>query len=201
MAKRITQTIQREIVDVTTGESVKVDSQKTFTEKINPERFYMTFLDYITPLYKLRSEVARRILDWMCEHAGFNTGVIVLSASERKQMCEDLDLNNNQITNNLKKLKELELISGSNGTFTLNPAIFWKGMLRLEVKFQKGSLLRYLTRSFNPRGGLLFVFQNFKKKISPLVSIVIVSIEVSIVRQSFLLQPQSFLPPPSVIFY
>ena len=44
MAKRITQTIQREIVDVTTGEVVKVDTQKTFTEKIAPESFYMTFI-------------------------------------------------------------------------------------------------------------------------------------------------------------
>lgn len=142
MAKRITQTIQREIVDVTTGESVKVDSQKTFTEKINPERFYMTFLDYIAPLYKLRSEVARRILDWMCEHAGFNTGIVVLSASERKQMCEDLDINNNQITNNLRKLKELELISGSNGTFTLNPAIFWKGDAKTRSQVLEGKSLK-----------------------------------------------------------
>lgn len=142
MAKRITQTIQREIVDVTTGESVKVDSQKTFTEKINPERFYMTFLDYIAPLYKLRSEVARRILDWMCEHAGFNTGIVVLSASERKQMCEDLDINNNQITNNLRKLKELELISGSNGTFTLNPAIFWKGDAKTRNQVLEGKSLK-----------------------------------------------------------
>jgi hypothetical protein len=83
MAKRITQTIQREIIDVNTGESVKVDTQKTFTEKINPEHFYMTFIDYIAPLYQLHSEVARRMLDWMCEHAEYNTGIVDLSTSKR----------------------------------------------------------------------------------------------------------------------
>lgn len=127
MAKRITQTIQREIVDVNTGEIVKVDSQKTFTEKINPEHFYMTFIDYIAPLYQLHSEVARRMLDWMCEHAEYNTGIVDLSTSKRQQMCTELNLANNQVTNNLKKLKDLNLITGDKGSFTVNPEIFWKG--------------------------------------------------------------------------
>jgi hypothetical protein len=127
MAKRITQTIQREIVDVNTGELVKVDTQKTFTEKINPEHFYMTFIDYIAPLYQLHSEVARRMLDWMCEHAEYNTGIVDLSTSKRQQMCSELSLANNQVTNNLKKLKDLNLITGDKGSFTVNPEIFWKG--------------------------------------------------------------------------
>lgn len=127
MAKKITQTIQREIVDVNTGELVKVDTQKTFTEKVNSEHFYMTFIDYIAPIYQLRSEVARRMLDWMCEHAGYNTGIVDLSTSKRQQMCTDLEIANNQITNNLKKLKDLNLITGEKGTFTVNPEIFWKG--------------------------------------------------------------------------
>lgn len=129
MAKRITQTVQREIIDSSTGEVLKVDSQKTFTERVNPERFYMTFIDYIAPIYQLHSEVARRMLDWMCEHAAFNTGIVDLSTSKRQQLCQDLNLANNQVTNNLKKLKDLNLINGEKGTFTVNPEIFWKGDL------------------------------------------------------------------------
>ena len=142
MAKRITQTIQKEIVDINTGELVKVDTQKTFTEKVNSEKFYMTFLDYIAPLYKLRSEVARRILDWMCENAGFNTGTVILSTSERQQMCKDLDLTSNQVTNNLKKLKDLNLITGEKGTFTLNPEIFWKGDAQTRKQVLEGKSLK-----------------------------------------------------------
>lgn len=134
MAKRITQTIQRDIIDVTTGEVIKMDSQKTFTEKVNPEHFYMTFIDYIAPLYQLRSEVARRMLDWMCEHATFNTGVVDLSTFKRQQMCNELGLANNQVTNNLKKLKDLNLISGDKGNFIINPEIFWKGELAVRKK-------------------------------------------------------------------
>ena len=142
MAKRITQTIQKEIVDINTDELVKVDTQKTFTEKVNSEKFYMTFLDYIAPLYKLRSEVARRILDWMCENAGFNTGTVILSTSERQQMCKDLDLTSNQVTNNLKKLKDLNLITGEKGTFTLNPEIFWKGDAQTRKQVLEGKSLK-----------------------------------------------------------
>lgn len=134
MAKKITQTIQREIIDVETGESIKIDSQKIFTEKVNPDKFYMTFIDYIAPLYQLRSEVARRMLDWMCEHAIFNTGIVDLSTSKRQQMCTELGLANNQVTNNLKKLKDLNLISGDKGSFIINPEIFWKGELAVRKK-------------------------------------------------------------------
>lgn len=129
MAKKLTQTIQRDIVDLTTGEVVKMDSTKIFTERVTPERFYMTFIDYVAPIYRLNSEVARRMLDWMCEHAAFNTGIVSLSVMDRKQMCEELHLANNQVTNNLKKLKELNIISGEKGRFTINPDIFWKGEL------------------------------------------------------------------------
>lgn len=134
MAKRITQTIRRDVVDATTGEIITMDTQKTFTEKVNPEKFYMTFIDYISPIYQLNSEVARRMLDWMCEHAIFNTGIVDLSTSKRQQMCSELKLANNQVTNNLKRLKDLNLISGEKGTFKINPEIFWKGELSVRRK-------------------------------------------------------------------
>lgn len=141
MAKKITQTIQREIVDVSTGELIKVDTQKVFTEKINPNHFYMTFLDYIAPLYKLKSVSARNTLDWCCEQAQYNTGIIELTGAKRVQLCECLGINNNQLTNNLKKLKELNLISGGKGQFKINPEIFWKGDLQSRKQLLEGKSL------------------------------------------------------------
>lgn len=129
MAKRTVQTIQTETVDRNTGEVLTFESKKVFTEKINPEHFYMTFIDYVAPIYNLHSEVARKMLDWMCERAQYNTGIVDLSTSKRQQMCKDLSITSNQITNNLKKLKDLNLIDGDKGTFTINAEIFWKGDL------------------------------------------------------------------------
>lgn len=142
MAKRITQTIQREIVDVTTGELVKVDTQKIFTEKISPDNFYMTFIGYMSPLFNLHSDVARSILDWMCMRAEYNSGVVDLSTSKRQKMCSDLSITSNQVTNNLKKLKELGLITGEKGEFTINPEIFWKGDTKTRQQVLEGKSLK-----------------------------------------------------------
>ena len=142
MAKRITQTIQREIVDVTTGELVKVDTQKTFTEKISPDNFYMTFIGYMSPLFNLHSDVARSILDWMCMRAEYKSGVVDLSTSKRQKMCSDLSITSNQVTNNLKKLKELGLITGEKGEFTINPEIFWKGDTKTRQQVLEGKSLK-----------------------------------------------------------
>ena len=142
MAKRITQTIQREIVDVTTGELVKVDTQKTFTEKISPDNFYMTFIGYMSPLFNLHSDVARSILDWMCMRAEYNSGIVDLSTSKRQKMCSDLSITSNQVTNNLKKLKELGLITGEKGEFTINPEIFWKGDTKTRQQVLEGKSLK-----------------------------------------------------------
>ena len=142
MAKRITQTIQREVIDVTTGELVKVDTQKTFTEKISPDNFYMTFIGYMSPLFNLHSDVARSILDWMCMRAEYNSGVVDLSTSKRQKMCSDLSITSNQVTNNLKKLKELGLITGEKGEFTINPEIFWKGDTKTRQQVLEGKSLK-----------------------------------------------------------
>lgn len=142
MGKRIIQTIQREIVDVNTGELVKVDSQKTFTEKVSPDRFYMTFLDYTIPLQELNSIKARQLLDWMCNEAQYNTGIVLLPASIRQKVCENLVISNNQLTNLLKTLKDLNLITGEKGTFTINPEIFWKGDAISRKEILKNKLLK-----------------------------------------------------------
>lgn len=63
----------------------------------------------------------------MCNHAEFNTGRVLLPADVRVQISKDLDMSTGSITNNLKALKDLNLISGEKGVFTINPQIFWKG--------------------------------------------------------------------------
>ena len=121
---------------------VKVDTQKTFTEKVSPESFYMTFIGYMSPLFNLHSDVARSILDWMCMRAEYNSGVVDLSASKRQKMCQDLSITSNQVTNNLRKLKELGLITGEKGEFTINPEIFWKGDTKTRQQVLEGKSLK-----------------------------------------------------------
>lgn len=129
--KKIVQSIEREFVDSETGEITKVETSKVYREKISEDSFYMTFIDFIAPLYKLTSETARKLLSWMCEHAEFNTGSIKLTTADRKEIATSLGVTNNTITNCLAILKKLKLISGSSGNFEINPQIFWKGDLNI----------------------------------------------------------------------
>lgn len=124
----------REIVDCDTGEIKVIESQKVFTKKVKNDNFYFTFIDFVAPLFRLRSDSAKNLLVWLCTNAEFNTGIVRLTADDRRQLCETLNMSNNAITNCLKKLKDLNLISGQDGKFTINPQIFWKGEMSVRDK-------------------------------------------------------------------
>lgn len=121
------QVIQTQTVDLSTGEIVQCDTTKTYTRKIESESFYMTFIDYIAPLYNLKSDAAKNVLNWMCCHAEYNTGKVQLTTNQRDLACEELGMKSNSLSNHLKKLKDLKLIEGERGDFIINPQIFWKG--------------------------------------------------------------------------
>lgn len=125
--KKILTTRVSEVLDKETGELLHYESQKVHKEKINSENFYMVFLDYMSPLFKLNSDAARKILDKFCQMAEFNSGVVHLATHTRKELCEELNMSAAQFTNCIKKLKDLNLITGESGLFTINPYIFWKG--------------------------------------------------------------------------
>ena len=127
MGQNFSQLVVKEYVDTETGEILSYESQKTFTQKIEKDRFYITYIDFIAPFFKLKSAKAKDLLIWMCNNAEFNTGRVLMPTEVRDKISKELDISPNGITNNLKALKDLNLISGQKGTFTINPKIFWKG--------------------------------------------------------------------------
>lgn len=127
MVKNFNQVIVKEYVDKDTGEILSYESEKTFTQKIDKDKFYITYIDFIAPFFQLKSAKAKDLLIWMCNNAEFNTGRVLMPTEVRDKVSKELDISPNGITNNLKALKDLNLISGQKGTFTINPKIFWKG--------------------------------------------------------------------------
>lgn len=127
MAKNFNQVVVKEYVDKDTGEILSYESEKTFTQKIEKDKFYITYIDFIAPFFKLKSAKAKDLLIWMCNNAEFNSGRVLMPTEIRDQISKELDMSSNGITNNLKALKDLNLISGERGVFTINPQVFWKG--------------------------------------------------------------------------
>ena len=133
---------QREMLDPETGELTTIDTSKTFTKKICEDTFYMTFIEYMSPVFGLKPDSAKQLLAWMCQHAEFNTGIVWIPSARRKEITKELGLESNTISNYLKKLKELKIITGKNGKFMVNPQIFWKGDLGTWRRFLKNKELR-----------------------------------------------------------
>ncbi len=91
---------------------------------------------------KIEQNRTLQIFQWMYHHINRETQDVSLSAFTRKQICEELQISNNQITNSIRKLKELNLITGDKGTFTLNPEIFWKGDAQTRKQVLEGKSLK-----------------------------------------------------------
>lgn len=138
---KLVQSTQREVVDPETGEITVIESSKTFKARVSTDTFYMTFLKTLSSYYKIANNTVK-LLTWMCEHAEFNTGKVSLTTSKRREIIDSLEISNNTITNNLKKLKDANLISGDGGEFIINPEIFWKGEIKERDKLLKDKELK-----------------------------------------------------------
>jgi hypothetical protein len=141
MREKLIQSTTREVIDPETGEITTLESSKVIRKRVKEDSFYMTFIDFISPFIdNLRTcDNARRILTWLCMNAEFNTGKVFLTTGNRAILCKDLNISSNTLTNNLRKLKDANLISGDKGDFVINPQIFWKGDLSVRKKLLEDS--------------------------------------------------------------
>lgn len=135
------QSIIKEIVDRETGEILTAESSKIFVKKISEDNFYMTFIDYISPFFKLPPN-AIKVLIWMCKNAEFNTGKVTLASKTREKLAKEAGISPTTITANLSTLKKAKLIDGERGEFIINPQIFWKGELKARKEILKDANLK-----------------------------------------------------------
>lgn len=110
-----------------TGEQEQIATKKTWSSSFKKDKFYMTFIEFVSPWYELKSDTAKNLLAKMCELAEYNTGVVRLTTAVRKEVCNDLHISPNTLTNNLSLLKSKKLIQGDKGDYIINAQIFWKG--------------------------------------------------------------------------
>lgn len=113
-------------LDQATGELVP--TSKTYSVKVKDTReFFLTFVEVMAPLLKLRSMVDIQVLVQLCILMAYDKNEVVLSAGKRVEVCEVLNMSNSNLSRSLKHLSDLGIISGTLGTYTINPIFFWKG--------------------------------------------------------------------------
>ena len=124
--KKYSRVVERNITDLTTGEVVKVETEKVFTRQIDCDKFYKVFYDNIDYVSSLKSVISRNVLDYLSSNAGFNTGVSYINKDVRKDICDKYGIKLSQLSRSLADLRANGLITGDQ-TIIINPDIFWKG--------------------------------------------------------------------------
>ena len=124
--KKYSRVVERNITDLTTGEVVKVETEKVFTRQIDCDKFYKVFYDNIDYISSLKSVISRNVLDYLSSNAGFNTGVLYINKDIRKDICDKYGIKLSQLSRSLADLRANGLITGDQ-TIIINPDIFWKG--------------------------------------------------------------------------
>lgn len=126
---------QAQKVDLTTGE-LGVAEIKNFVIRSNtPEQFYMTYLEFMAPIFKIKSPTDMKVLAHMCLMMGYNSAKIDLSTKKRRELCEEVNIMNSALSRSLSSLTALGLISGGEGQYEVNPFVFWRGSSKERKKF------------------------------------------------------------------
>ena len=102
-------------------------TSKSFSVKIDQDNFYMSYIENMSGFFNLKSAIDIKVLTKFCIIAEFNTGKVVLSPAERKEINEFLGISTQQLTNSISSLKKNNLITGEKGSYIINPIVFWKG--------------------------------------------------------------------------
>jgi hypothetical protein len=126
---------------VTTGtDGQRTTTSKTYSVRTDSDNFFMTFMENLAGLLKIKNATDFRVLSVLNTMAEFNTGRVVINSSDRKIITESLNLDTQVLSNSLARLKEAGLIVGQRGIYEINPLIFWRGTTdeRKKVLREKG---------------------------------------------------------------
>ena len=133
-----------ETIDGKTGQVTTI--RKSFSKRVkNKEEFFMMFLSGLNEICALSRPSDIKILACLCERAEYNTGVVKLTASERKKITDKLKIKAQAFSNSLSRLKAAGLVSGSQGTYEVNPQHFWKGETNERQKILQAKEVKLLT--------------------------------------------------------
>lgn len=132
--KQIIQEQTTEIIDAYTGEIVKQSMSKTFTVKKDTEPFFLTYSKYMSILYNLTSLSAVKILWKFLEQSQYNTENIFITPQKKKEIISELGISSSIYTKSLVMLSDVGIISGSRGTYKINPELHWRGDYKTREK-------------------------------------------------------------------
>jgi hypothetical protein len=93
----------KEYVDTQTGEIKSIETSRVYSySPKTTDEFYYTFIDFISPIFKVNSMNAKNLLVWMCSNMKYNTGEVSLTTAARKEVCDKCNISNSNLSRALK---------------------------------------------------------------------------------------------------
>lgn len=140
MAERIVNTRTLETV-TPDGELISLDVSKTYIIKLDEsDRFFMVYYNMLKSFYQIKYLKDVMLLIKLVELADYNTGVVTIATKTRESICKELGVNKSNLSSMFRRLRDLELIYGEKGVYTINEGVFWKGeaTIRKNILKEKG---------------------------------------------------------------
>lgn len=138
--QNVTQTI-----DTNTGEVTEII--KNFNTRVKKEDFIFMLEGAFSAIMQLDKTTDIKVLILLAQHLKFNSNKVLLSPNIRKDMADAIGVKVQQISNSIKRLKDLGIVSGERNDFALSNNCFWKGSLS-NKKDEKISVSRQENRKF-----------------------------------------------------
>jgi hypothetical protein len=135
----------RDIVDITTGEVIRTTTEKVFNIKVeNQDEFFMVYTSFMKEYLQIKRSDDLRIMSKFCMMGEYNSGKVVLSQKTREDILKELKMSKSSLSRSIKRLLDMNLISGEKGTYIINPVIFFKGSnsTRNKILKEKGITLK-----------------------------------------------------------
>lgn len=103
------------------------DKVKTYTRKVKTQPFTMLLHPVHPLLFRLTHVKDLHVLFGLCELCEFNTNKVFIHSSRRKDLMDITGQSSQHLSNSLRRLRELGIVSGGKGEVVINPQVLWKG--------------------------------------------------------------------------
>lgn len=142
MAKKYVTINEHHSVTRKDGTKEERDTRKTVVLRANDDPFYIVYYNFIDWMYDLHSDSCRAVMQWLMEHAEYNTGRVRMTTDDRYEITRVAHITRFTLTAAIDKLiangaiKREVVVDTATGeeriaksTYIINPFMFWKGEL------------------------------------------------------------------------
>jgi hypothetical protein len=106
------------------------------------DRYYQVYDNYADAILDLHHADDFRVLHLLCKMCKYEESSVAIPTSLRKDICKRLDIHTVQMSNSLKRLKDVGILTGTGGDYQLNPEMFWRGATSARKKKLKGEEIK-----------------------------------------------------------